>query len=181
MIRVLCVAQVQLPTHEPSCSVLPSVVTRPARGIPAHSRRRWPARPQPAQRPGRRRGPDDDGPRPHAPPTQRASPTIKVEAPFEQVRPRGTGDAEPRRSLGQTLVRFGLGRRPRHDLLPPARVGSEGAVVPHLVFPERRNQREEPRHQLRGCEPKGGRPVRPRALESEHHAPVRLPFDPRTD
>ena len=49
------------------------------------------------------------------------------------------------------------------------------------MLPERRDQCDEPRYQLRGHEPKGGRAVRPRALEREHHAPVRLPLDPRTD
>ena len=144
---------------------MPQGVTCPTHppDSPAHSRRWRPARPQAAQHPRRRRGTDDDGAEPHAPPTQRARPTIDVEEPLEQVRPRGAGDTDPRRSLRQTRVRFEPGRRPRHNLLPPARVRREDAMVADLMFPERRDQRDEPRHQLGGREPEGGRAIRPRA------------------
>ena len=98
-----------------------------------HSRRTRSARPQPAQHPGRGWGPDDDRTELHAFPTQRAGPTIDVESSLEQVRLRWTGDADPRGNLRQTSVRLGLDRRPRHDLPPPARVGSEDTMVAHPV------------------------------------------------
>lgn len=98
-------------------------------------------------------GPDDDGAEPHAPTTQRASPTIDVGAPLEQVRPReaqGRLSVSPPLPSGCRSTRGG--RRVCRASRPSAARSRPGMTTPgwELALRARWSRRPDPSTRPRG-------------------------------